>query len=148
MTQFPFAPWTALQAMTFAVRSDGDPKSVVGGATQALRGIDKDLPVTAVRPMTEYISESLERRRVATRLLMAFALMAILLAGLGTYGVSAYNVSQTTHEIGVRMALGATPAAIRAMIFGRSAVFVCAGIASARSSGLRRRACSKASCTA
>src|SRR5262245_38569833 len=80
VTQFPFAPWTALQAMTFVVRTDGDPLSIAEVAKTAVQAADKDLPVTRVRPMTKYMAESLERRRFSTLLLAAFAGLALLLA--------------------------------------------------------------------
>ena len=117
VTQFPFAPWTALKAMTFVVRTDGDPLSITEVAKTALQAADKDLPVTRVRPMTWYMAGSLERRRFSTLLLAAFAGLALLLAAVGTYGVMAYNINQKIHEIGVRMALGATASQIGALVF-------------------------------
>jgi putative ABC transport system permease protein len=129
LTQFPFAPWTDLRAMTFVVRTNGDPKVIAGTAKNELLAVDKDLPVTTVRAMVDNISESLERRKFSTLLLASFALLALLLAAVGTYGVMAYNVSQSAHEIGVRVALGATPASIRNLIFGKALFLTATGIA-------------------
>jgi putative ABC transport system permease protein len=129
LAQSPFAPWTELHAMTFVVRTNANPVSVADSAKNELLSIDKDLPVTAVRPMIQYISGSLERRKFSTLLLASFALLALLLAAVGTYGVMAYNVSQSTHEIGVRMALGATPASIRNLILGKTLSLAATGIA-------------------
>jgi putative ABC transport system permease protein len=129
VTQFPFAPWTELQRMTFIVRTDGDPLSVVAAARRELSAIDKDLPVTGVRTMAQHVSESLERRRASTRLLSVFALLGLLLAAVGTYGVMAYHVGQRTQEIGVRMALGATPNTIRMLVVRQALSFAALGIA-------------------
>src|SRR5215813_3774269 len=128
ITQFPFAPWTALKAMTFVVRTDGDPLSIAEVAKTALQAADKDLPVTRVRPMTQYMAESLERRRFSTLLLAAFAGLALLLAAVGTYGIMAYNVNQRVHEIGVRMALGATASQIRALVLRDTLLLASLGI--------------------
>jgi putative ABC transport system permease protein len=120
VTQFPFAPWTELDAMTVVVRMDADPTAVASSAKHELLAIDKDLPVTGIRTMTTALSRSLERRSFATTLLAAFALLALLLAAVGIYGVMAYTVNQSRHEIAVRMALGATPRSIRALILRRA----------------------------
>lgn len=116
VTQIPFAPWTSLRAMTFVVRTVGDPLAIAESAKRQLQVADKDIPVTAVRPMTQYMSESLERRRFCTLLLAAFAGLALLLAAVGTYGVMAYNVSQKTQEFSLRIALGATTGEIRKLV--------------------------------
>jgi putative ABC transport system permease protein len=120
VTQFPFAPWTGLDAMTLVVRTDTDPTALAGNARQALLALDRDLPVTAMRTATANLSRSLERRRFATMLLAAFALLALLLAAVGIYGVMSYNVNQSRYEIAVRMALGATPRSIQALILRRA----------------------------
>jgi putative ABC transport system permease protein len=119
VTQFPFAPWTELGSMTMVVRTDADPTAVAINATHALQALDKDLPVTGIRTMSATLSTSLGRRRFATMLLAAFAGLALLLAAVGLYGAMAYSVNQSRHEIAVRMALGATPRSIRALILRR-----------------------------
>ena len=128
VTQFPFAPWTSLEAMTFVVRTDGDPMAIAESAQKQLQVTDKDLPVTAVRPMTDYMSQSLERRRFCTFLFGAFATLALLLAAVGTYGVMAYNVSQKTQEIGIRIAFGASVARIRRLVLGEALILASLGI--------------------
>ncbi len=128
VTQFPFAPWTSLEAMTFVVRTDGDPMAIAESAQKQLQVTDKDLPVTAVRPMTDYMSQSLERRRFCTFLFGAFATLALLLAAVGTYGVMAYNVSQKTQEIGIRMAFGASVARIRRLVLSEALILASLGI--------------------
>jgi putative ABC transport system permease protein len=128
VTQFPFAPWTSLQAMTFVIRTKGDPLSISESAKKQLQATDKDLPVTAIRPMTEYMSESLERRKFCTLLFGTFAALALLLATIGTYGVMAHNVSQKTQEIGVRMAFGASAGRICRLVLGEALLLASAGI--------------------
>jgi len=128
VTQFPFAPWTSLEAMTFVVRTDGDPMAMAENAKKQLQVTDKDLPVTAIRPMTDYMSQSLERRRFSTFLFGAFAMLALLLAAVGTYGVMAYNVSQKTQEIGIRIAFGASVARIRRLVLGEALILASLGI--------------------
>jgi putative ABC transport system permease protein len=128
VTQFPFAPWTSLQAMTFVARTQGDPLSISESAKKQLQAVDKDLPVSAIRPMTEYMSESLERRKFCTLLFGTFAALALLPATVGTYGVMAYNVSQKTQEIGIRKAFGASAGRIGRLVLGEALLLASVGI--------------------
>lgn len=129
VTQFPFAPWTELPGMTLMVRTAGDPTAVAGNAQRELIALDTDLPVTGVQTMQAHLSRSLERRRFATTLLTAFALIALLLVAIGIYGVMAFTVSQRRHEIAVRLALGATPGTIRGLILRRTLFLSGVGVA-------------------
>ena len=83
--------------------------------------VDPDLPVFNVRTMNEVIDGSLASRRFSAQLVGVFALVALLLASVGVYGLLAYMVGQRSHEIGVRMALGAMPSTIGRMIVSRGA---------------------------
>lgn len=128
-TQFPFAPWTPLQAMTFVIRTKADPRYSADAVRNELSSMDKDLPITRIHPATDYISESLERRRFVTILLGTFATLALLLSAIGTYGVMAYDVSQKLQEISIRIALGASSTRIRNMVLGKAVSLALFGVA-------------------
>ena len=96
---------------------------------QAVQAVDPNLPVYAVRSGDELIAAQLAQRTFAVRLINAFAVVAVLLAAFGLHGIIAYGVRQRTHEIGVRMALGATGGRVLALILGQSARLTAAGVA-------------------
>jgi len=121
-----FAGWT-VRPMFVVVRTAGDPLAMTTTVRQTVAAIDPDLPVSNVRSMEHRMSESLASRRFNMVLLALFALLALILAAVGIYGVVAYAVTERTHEIGVRVALGAQSRDVLTMIVGQGLALAAAG---------------------
>jgi predicted permease len=114
--------------MSLLIRTRSDPETVAAAATQAIHSVDPEVPVYSVRSMGQVVSESVAEPRVVMALLAAFAAIALLLGVIGVYGMMANSARSRTHEIGVRMAMGADRGEILWSMLRRSLTLVLIGV--------------------
>ncbi|HWO01798.1 MAG TPA: ABC transporter permease, partial [Blastocatellia bacterium] len=110
------------------VCTTGDPLALVGAVREAVQSLDKDQPIANVQSMEQILSESVAQPRFRTLLLSVFAALALVLAAVGIYGVMSYTVTQRTHEIGIRMAMGASASAVVKLVVGQGIKLAVAGV--------------------
>jgi putative ABC transport system permease protein len=114
--------------MTLVVRTHGDPTGLISAVRGQIAAIDPEQAVFGFQTMEELVARSTARRQFQTALVTTFALLALLLAGIGVYGVMGYMVAQRRREIGVRLALGAKPRDVIAMVLGNGLWLTLAGV--------------------
>lgn len=119
---------TPSPGLTLFFRSSGEPNAVLASVRERVQALDRNLPLTSVWPIGEVISQALWGAKFAAGLLSIFAMLAMILAAIGVYGVVAYSVGQRVREIGIRMALGARREDILGMIVRQSSVSLGIGL--------------------
>jgi len=117
------------RTMSLVARAKSDPARLVPAIRRQVSDVDSDQPIYNVKLMNELISNSVSQQRFAMTLLVVFASLAILLAGVGIYGVTSYSVTQRSHEIGIRMALGARRGDVLNMVVTQGLKLVLLGVA-------------------
>jgi len=118
-----------LNHMTFAVRTGSKPEAAAPWIRKALQEVDPDQPVQSIETMEAVVARTTAESRFQARLIGAFSIIAVLLSAIGIYGVLACSIAERTHEIGIRMAIGATKGGIVRMVLRRTLLLAGAGVA-------------------
>jgi putative ABC transport system permease protein len=126
--QYPIAMSYAPRTMTLVVKGAGDPRPLFPPIREVVRRVDPNLPVSGVRTVEDVLSAAVAGERFTMTLLSIFGVLALLLAVVGIYGVQAYSVSRRTHEIGIRMALGAGQRCVLSLVLRESLGMVALGL--------------------
>ncbi len=126
-----YLPYTqnAIPSFTMIVRTSGDPSSLTSAVRQAVQSVDPDVPTYQTRTLESIVSDRVAERRLAAILISVFGTLALALAAVGIYGVMSYAVTQRTHELGIRMALGAQRDDIFRLVVGNGMLLAGIGLA-------------------
>jgi putative ABC transport system permease protein len=115
--------------MSLVVRSSVDPRGLIASVRSQVQALDRRVPISAVRTMSEHMTYALWAPNMAASFSLAFGVLAVLLSAVGLYSVMAYIVSQRTREVGIRMALGANRSHVLKMITKQGMSLACVGVA-------------------
>lgn len=128
-----YAPYVqslkGLRQMSFEVRTIANPTSMAAAIRHAVQEVDSNIPLFNLKTQSEQVNESLAQERLFARLSSFFGVLALLLASIGLYGLMSYSVARRTHEIGIRMALGAQPGNVRWLVMREMLLMVLIGVA-------------------
>jgi len=124
---FPYSQ-SPFSYMALVVRATASPESLATSAREAVWAVDKDQRITNMKTMRQYLSEAVAAKRFNMTLLGVFASLAMILAAAGIYGVMSYSITQRTHEIGIRMALGAAQGDVLKLVVGQAMTLALVGV--------------------